>query len=511
MPWRVATGENRMRMPTDSKANGKIQTPECIPDSIHQVLATQGYFSRARVVKRSPEGTVLTSSLLLGQEHLAHLPLLLQAPAVLVAPSPAVAGSAAEMEGQPDVEPRNQDQMDRNREHAEDEWKSWQRGQVRNTLHLVSAAAQWILLLACLIYLGIGSLQPSTVRAHVQPIVCWPVKLSMGFIIYLFRKEEKFILSSHFDLAEKQARHYLSSVKMLTQILFQRKMAGAGIAACELYKPKRAAAEEGTQWVGVGAGGAPGGLPGPRSAAPGPSTSAGTPGPLPPYSSRYVRLAPREDSRLRRSAAPLTGWLPAGSPEPFLRGGGSRDTGTPGRLLRYPAAAPGFPTLQLPPSTPFTLFLSYIFPPFLQSVRIKQPISKKTFVLMGSSLLSSIPGKSIKGAAVNLTAEVGSIQIRNGSIMITCDGLYLLSLKGNIFFHNPKEEDLLKLTVWKTDNKTSRALWEQTVWVSGEAVNLTIVLYLFAQDNITLGTSSNATIADLSFSLVLLSPFICSL
>lgn len=141
-------------------------------------------------IKRSPEGTVLTSSLVPGQEHLAHLPLLLQAPAVLLAPSPAVAGSAAEMERQPDVESRNQDQMDRNREHAEDEWKSWQRRQVRNTLHLVSAAAQWILLLACLIYIGIGSLQPSTVRAHVQPIVCWPVKLSMGFIIYLFRKEK---------------------------------------------------------------------------------------------------------------------------------------------------------------------------------------------------------------------------------------------------------------------------------------------------------------------------------
>ncbi|XP_029890136.1 tumor necrosis factor ligand superfamily member 4 [Aquila chrysaetos chrysaetos] len=200
------------------------------------------------------------------------------------------------MEGQPDVKPRNQDQMDRNREHAEDEWKSWQRGQVRNTLHLVSAAAQWILLLACLIYLGIGSLQPSTPRSDRVP------------------------------------------------------------------------------WTHI----------------------------------RYT-------------------------------------------------------------------------------------------------------GKSIKGAAVNLTAEVGSIQIRNGSIMITCDGLYLLSLKGNIFFHGPKEEDLLNLTLWKTDNKTSRALWEQTVWVSGDAVNLTIVLYLFAQDNITLGTSSNATIADLSFSIVLLSPFICSL
>uniref|UniRef100_A0A663DLY2 TNF family profile domain-containing protein n=1 Tax=Aquila chrysaetos chrysaetos TaxID=223781 RepID=A0A663DLY2_AQUCH len=154
----------------------------------------------------------------------------------------------------------------------------------------------------------------------------------------------------------------------------------------------------------------------------------------------------------------------------------------------------------------FTLFLSYIFPPFLQSVRIKQPISKKTFVLMGSSLLSSIPGKSIKGAAVNLTAEVGSIQIRNGSIMITCDGLYLLSLKGNIFFHGPKEEDLLNLTLWKTDNKTSRALWEQTVWVSGDAVNLTIVLYLFAQDNITLGTSSNAKESHLSLAHIQRNP-----
>ncbi|KFV65601.1 hypothetical protein N307_15498, partial [Dryobates pubescens] len=73
------------------------------------------------------------------------------------------------MEGQPDEKLSNQDQRDDGREPAEDEWKSWQRGQVRNTLHLVSAAAQWILLLACLIYLGISSLQPSMVRAYVQP------------------------------------------------------------------------------------------------------------------------------------------------------------------------------------------------------------------------------------------------------------------------------------------------------------------------------------------------------
>ncbi|KFV07478.1 hypothetical protein N340_14489, partial [Tauraco erythrolophus] len=150
------------------------------------------------------------------------------------------------MEGQPDAELRNQDQRDHEREPAEDEWKSWKRGQVRDTLHLVSAAAQWILLLACLIYLGIDSLQPST--------------------------------------------------------------------------------------------------------------------------------------------------------NPFLR--------------RH----------------------------------------------LGSSFLSFIPGKSIKGVAVNLTAEVGSIQIRNGSIMIACDGLYLVSLKG--IFRDLEEEDLLKLTLWKTDKKTSRALWE---------------------------------------------------
>ncbi|KFQ53039.1 Tumor necrosis factor ligand superfamily member 4, partial [Nestor notabilis] len=150
------------------------------------------------------------------------------------------------MEGQTDVEPRNQNQMDHESKPAEDEWKSWQRGQVRNTLHLVSATAQWILLLACLIYLGIDSLQPST----------------------------------------------------------------------------------------------------------------------------------------------------------------------------------------------------------------------KTFNITGLRLLSYVPGKSIKGVAMNFTAEVGSIQIRNGSIMINCDGLYLVSLKGFILFSDLEEEDLLKLTLQKTDKTTSRALWE---------------------------------------------------
>ncbi|NXS77274.1 TNFL4 factor, partial [Erpornis zantholeuca] len=146
------------------------------------------------------------------------------------------------MEGQPGVEPRDQEQMDCEREPVEEEWKRWQRGQVRNTLHLVSAVAQWILLLACLIYLGIDFLRPST-----------------------------------------------------------------------------------------------------------------------------------------------------------------------------------------------------------------------TFVIMGSFLLSSIPGKSIKGVAMNLTAELGPIEIRNGSIVIPCDGLYLVSLKSSIY---REEEDLLKLTLQGTHKTTSSPLWE---------------------------------------------------
>ncbi|KFW85710.1 hypothetical protein N305_12081, partial [Manacus vitellinus] len=145
------------------------------------------------------------------------------------------------MEGQPEVESRNEEQMDCERERAEDEWRSWQRGQVRNTLHLVSAVAQWILLLACLIYLGIDFLQPSTT----------------------------------------------------------------------------------------------------------------------------------------------------------------------------------------------------------------------TLVIMGSSFPSSIPGPSIKGVAINLTAERGSIQIRNGSIMIPCDGLYLVSLTCSLYL----EEDLLKLTLQKTQKPKNHDLW----------------------------------------------------
>ncbi|XP_071421805.1 tumor necrosis factor ligand superfamily member 4 [Pithys albifrons albifrons] len=188
------------------------------------------------------------------------------------------------MEGQPEVQPRNKEQLDCERECAEDEWKSWQRGQVRNTLHLVSAVAQWILLLACLIYLGIDLLQPSTPQRDEMP---W------------------------------------------THIRYQ--------------------------------------------------------------------------------------------------------------------------------------------------------------------------GKSIKGVAMNLTAEVGSIQIRNGSIVIPCDGLYLVSLNSSIYL----EEDL-KLTLEKMPKLPSNVLWAQTIQSRDDAVNLTTVLFLFREDNIILCADSNATIKDLSLSLVLL-------
>ncbi|XP_027550339.1 tumor necrosis factor ligand superfamily member 4 [Neopelma chrysocephalum] len=198
------------------------------------------------------------------------------------------------MEGQPEVEPRNEEQMDCERERAEDEWRSWQRGQVRNTLHLVSAVAQWILLLACLIYLGIDFLQPSTPQSDEVP------------------------------------------------------------------------------WT----------------------------------------------------------------------------------LIRY-------------------------------------------------------SGKSTKGVAINLTAERGSIQIRNGSIMIPCDGLYLVSLTCSIY----PEEDLLKLTLQKTQKSANSPLWIQTVRSSNNTVNLrdnrvnlTTVLFLFREDNLTLCTDSNADIRDLWLSLVLQSP-----
>lgn len=111
---------------------------------------------------------------------------------------------------------------------------------------------------------------------------------------------------------------------------------------------------------------------------------------------------------------------------------------------------------------------------------------------------------------MNFTTQVGTIQIKNGSIMISCDGLYLVSLKGSIIFADLEEGDLLKLTLQKTAKRTSEPLWEQTVQESANAVNLITVLFLFEEDNITLWTNSSVTIKDLSFSLVLQSPFNCS-
>lgn len=96
----------------------------------------------------------------------------------------------------------------------------------------------------------------------------------------------------------------------------------------------------------------------PREGSRGPAALPPAPrrAPVPP--ARCPRTAaaalPRHPGRAPGSAGALPR-LPGGSRLALRsvswgrRGGGSRDTGTPGRLLRYPAAAPGFPTLQLPP------------------------------------------------------------------------------------------------------------------------------------------------------------------
>lgn len=122
---------------------------------------------------------------------------------------------------------------------------------------------------------------------------------------------------------------------------------------------------------------------------------------------------------------------------------------------------------------------------------------------MGSSLLSSIPGRSIKGVAMNLTAELGPIQIRNSSVVIPCDGLYLMSLKSTIYV---EDEDLLKLTLQGTQETP---LWEHTMQSNDTTVNLTTVLFLFQEDRITLWTNTSANIWNLSFSLVLVSDTKC--
>ncbi|XP_053806445.1 tumor necrosis factor ligand superfamily member 4 [Vidua chalybeata] len=190
------------------------------------------------------------------------------------------------MEGEPEAEPGAGEQLEHQRQRAEDEWKLWQGGQVRNTLHLVSAVAQWILLLACLIYLGLHFLRPSKTQSDK---VLW------------------------------------------THILYT--------------------------------------------------------------------------------------------------------------------------------------------------------------------------GESTEGAAVNLTAELGPIQVRNGSILVPCDGLYLVSLRSSIFLQRAGLE--LKLSLQVTQKTIRRVPWEETFQGNESRVNLSTVLYLFEQDSITLWTSSNASISDLTFSLVL--------
>uniref|UniRef100_A0A8C3U0A4 TNF family profile domain-containing protein n=1 Tax=Catharus ustulatus TaxID=91951 RepID=A0A8C3U0A4_CATUS len=122
-------------------------------------------------------------------------------------------------------------------------------------------------------------------------------------------------------------------------------------------------------------------------------------------------------------------------------------------------------------------------------------------------IFASIPGRSTRGVAMNLTAELGHMQIRNGSIMIPCDGLYLVSLKSFIYLE--EKEDWLRLTLQGTHKTSSSTLWQQMVHSNDTTVNLTTVLYLFGDDSITLWTSSNANISDLTLSLVLITENEC--
>lgn len=103
------------------------------------------------------------------------------------------------------------------------------------------------------------------------------------------------------------------------------------------------------RWVGVGAGSALGGLPGPRTAAPGPSGGAGAPRALPPYGGRCGAARPRHLGRAPGSARALPS-VPEGSrlPAAFPAGGlPAPPEGSP----RYPSVAPGFPRLK-PPRSP---------------------------------------------------------------------------------------------------------------------------------------------------------------
>ncbi|OXB57987.1 hypothetical protein ASZ78_011797 [Callipepla squamata] len=117
-------------------------------------------------------------------------------------------------------------------------------------------------------------------------------------------------------------------------------------------------------------------------------------------------------------------------------------------------------------------------------------------------------GQSIAGVAMNLSVEFTSIPVINGSIKIPCDGLYVVSLKG--VFSPDLEKDSLKFMMQNTENKNAPLLWERDVQNSSSAVDLITILYLFADNNIILLTSSNATIQHLTLTLVLLNSTFCS-
>uniref|UniRef100_A0A8V0YT01 TNF family profile domain-containing protein n=1 Tax=Gallus gallus TaxID=9031 RepID=A0A8V0YT01_CHICK len=148
--------------------------------------------------------------------------------------------------------------------------------------------------------------------------------------------------------------------------------------------------------------------------------------------------------------------------------------------------------LQKDPSTKAGIFVthistgsSFLLPSSLGSFSL---LLYNIFILMGSSFLSSVPGQSIAGVAMNLSAEFTSIPVINGSIMIPCDGLYVVSLKGVL---SPDlEKSSLKLMMKNTESKNAAPLWERDVQNSSNAVDLITMLYLFAQNNIILSTIS---------------------
>ncbi|XP_016155498.1 PREDICTED: tumor necrosis factor ligand superfamily member 4 [Ficedula albicollis] len=311
------------------------------------------------------------------------------------------------MEGEPDAEQGAAEQMHSQRQAEEDGWMLWQGGQVRNTLHLVSAVAQWILLLACLIYLGIDFLQPSTVR---RDKVLWThIRYTGGStrgVAVNLTAESGFMQIRNGSILIPCDGLYLVSLKSF------------------IYLPK------GEDWLKL--------------------TLQGTHKTI--SSTLWDQFVHSNDSRVNLTTV-----------------------------------------LYLFREDSITLWTD-----------CNANISDLTFSLV---LIADNDCGSTRGVAVNLTAESGFMQIRNGSILIPCDGLYLVSLKS--FIYLPKGEDWLKLTLQGTHKTISSTLWDQFVHSNDSRVNLTTVLYLFREDSITLWTDCNANISDLTFSLVLIADNDC--